>query len=89
MKKIKHITSVLLILIGSMIHAQLEGDQDISKVGTTAAQFLKISSGFVFFERIRDIFFDLCSFVKLSAIDIKVLMIQKNSRNNRIMFFFQ
>jgi hypothetical protein len=45
MKKIKHITSVLLILIGSMIHAQLEGDQDISKVGTTAAQFLKISSG--------------------------------------------
>ncbi|SVD09494.1 uncharacterized protein METZ01_LOCUS362348 [marine metagenome] len=28
-----------------MIHAQLEGDQDISKVGTTAAQFLKISSG--------------------------------------------
>ena len=34
-----------MILICSVVKAQLENDQDISKVGTTAAQFLKISSG--------------------------------------------
>ena len=35
----------LFIFIPSFSMAQLENDQDISKVGTTAAQFLKISSG--------------------------------------------
>ena len=45
MNRIKYITFVIVFLIGSMIQAQLENDQDISKVGTTAAQFLKISSG--------------------------------------------
>lgn len=34
-----------LILASSLSFAQLENSQDISKVGTTAAQFLKISAG--------------------------------------------
>ena len=45
MNRIKYITLVSMILICSVVKAQLENDQDISKVGTTAAQFLKISSG--------------------------------------------
>ncbi len=45
MSRINNIIFVLLILICSVIKGQLENDQDISKVGTTAAQFLKISSG--------------------------------------------
>tara|TARA_B100001113_G_scaffold9073_1_gene7363 strand:- start:320 stop:1357 length:1038 start_codon:yes stop_codon:yes gene_type:complete len=45
MSRINNIIFVLLFLICSVIQGQLENDQDISKVGTTAAQFLKISSG--------------------------------------------
>ena len=45
MNRIKYIAFVIVFLIGSAVQAQLENDQDISKVGTTAAQFLKISSG--------------------------------------------
>tara|TARA_B100000579_G_scaffold188412_1_gene153737 strand:- start:347 stop:1384 length:1038 start_codon:yes stop_codon:yes gene_type:complete len=45
MTRINNIIFVLLFLICSVIQGQLENDQDISKVGTTAAQFLKISSG--------------------------------------------
>ena len=45
MSKINNIIIVSLILICSVTQGQLENDQDISKVGTTAAQFLKISSG--------------------------------------------
>ena len=45
MSRINNIIFVLLFLICSVIKGQLENDQDISKVGTTAAQFLKISSG--------------------------------------------
>ena len=45
MNRINNIIFVLLFLICSVIQGQLENDQDISKVGTTAAQFLKISSG--------------------------------------------
>ena len=45
MNKIKYIAFVIVFLIGAAVQAQLENDQDISKVGTTAAQFLKISSG--------------------------------------------
>ena len=45
MRRINNIIILSLILICSFAQAQLENDQDISKVGTTAAQFLKISSG--------------------------------------------
>ena len=45
MSRINNIVFALLFLICSIIQGQLENDQDISKVGTTAAQFLKISSG--------------------------------------------
>lgn len=45
MSRINNIIIVSLILICSVTQGQLENDQDISKVGTTAAQFLKISSG--------------------------------------------
>jgi len=45
MSRINNIIIVALILICSVTKGQLENDQDISKVGTTAAQFLKISSG--------------------------------------------
>tara|TARA_B100001250_G_C19790726_1_gene786378 strand:- start:687 stop:1724 length:1038 start_codon:yes stop_codon:yes gene_type:complete len=45
MSKINNIIIVSLILICSVTRGQLENDQDISKIGTTAAQFLKISSG--------------------------------------------
>ena len=45
MNRIKYIATACMILICSTTQAQLEDDQDISKVGTTAAQFLKISSG--------------------------------------------
>ena len=45
MNRIKYIAFVIVFLIDSVVRAQLENDQDISKVGTTAAQFLKISSG--------------------------------------------
>ena len=44
-KKMKYSVLILIIFTSSMIKAQLENDQDISKVGTTSAQFLKISSG--------------------------------------------
>ena len=42
-KNYKIITVILLFGI-SFSFSQLENDQDISKVGTTAAQFLKIYS---------------------------------------------
>jgi len=45
MSRINNIIIVSLILICSVTRGQLENDQDISKIGTTAAQFLKISSG--------------------------------------------
>ena len=45
MTRINNIIFTFLFLICSVAQAQLENDQDISKVGTTAAQFLKISSG--------------------------------------------
>ena len=45
MTRINNIIFTSLFLICSVAQAQLENDQDISKVGTTAAQFLKISSG--------------------------------------------
>ena len=45
MNRINNIIFTSLFLIFSVLQAQLENDQDISKVGTTAAQFLKISSG--------------------------------------------
>ena len=45
MSRINNLIIVVLILICSVTQGQLENDQDISKVGTTAAQFLKISSG--------------------------------------------
>ena len=45
MNRINNIIFTSLFLISSLLQAQLENDQDISKVGTTAAQFLKISSG--------------------------------------------
>ena len=39
----KRIIAFFIFILSYSI-AQLENDQDISKVGTTAAQFLKISS---------------------------------------------
>ena len=44
MKNYKIIKAILLFATSSSF-SQLENDQDISKVGTTAAQFLKISAG--------------------------------------------
>ena len=44
MKNYRIITAILIFGI-SFSFSQLENDQDISKVGTTAAQFLKISAG--------------------------------------------
>ena len=37
----KYAVLILIIFTSSMIKAQLENDQDISKRGTTAAQFLQ------------------------------------------------
>ena len=44
MKFYKNIVS-FFIIASTLSLAQLENSQDISKVGTTAAQFLKISAG--------------------------------------------
>ena len=45
-KSIRWLTQVLILtLAGNILNAQLENKQDISKRGTTAAQFLKISTG--------------------------------------------
>ena len=46
LKSSRWLTWVLfLTLAGNVLNAQLENDQNISKRGTTAAQFLKISTG--------------------------------------------
>ena len=51
MRHMQFIKTILLILVvlhltvDNHVIAQLENDQDISKRGTTAAQFLKISTG--------------------------------------------
>ena len=43
---LRWLTKVLILtLVGNILNAQLENKQDISKRGTTAAQFLKISTG--------------------------------------------